>query len=100
MRSKEESLWAVHVLRKIGEKLTAEDRHSGVQLKPELRFSIGPMELMVLNVHTLIEILKKHHPCCCLAKEGQANKSRRRSSVEQSFKGFGDVVFAAQLARN
>jgi hypothetical protein len=55
---------------------------------------------MVLNVHTLIEILKKHHPCCCLAKEGQANKSRRRSSVEQSFKGFGDVVFAAQLARN
>lgn len=55
VRSKEESLWAVHVLRKIGEKLTAE--------------------------------------------EGQANKSRRRSSVEQSFKGFGDVVFAAQLAR-
>ena len=47
-----------------------------------------------------LKFWKKHHPCCCLAKEGQANKSRRRSSVEQSFKGFGDVVFAAQLARN
>eukprot|EP00438_Fugacium_kawagutii_P015899 Skav226672 [mRNA] locus=scaffold861:300918:303998:+ [translate_table: standard] len=56
VRSKEESLWAVQVLRKVGEKLTAEDRG---------RY-----------------------------------KSRRRSSVKESFASFGDVVFAAQLARN
>jgi len=55
VRSKECSQWAIDIMRKLGEKLSAE--------------------------------------------EVQADKSRRRSSIKESFASFGDVVLAAQLAR-